>query len=152
VYRSSHLQFGDLDGDGRTDVFNVRNGEWSWSRSATTRWARLNDDLADIDDVVLGDFDGNGRCDVAYESGDLWRFARGGRGTAIRLRDEDVDWNDGIEKGVVGRFMQGERDVFLRFPEFELLSRVITGLYFVRWSYGSPSGDSFVAHSRQNMR
>jgi FG-GAP-like repeat len=150
VYRSDHLRFGDFDGDGRTDVFNVRNGEWSWSRSASTRWARLNDDLADIDDVVLGDFDGDGRCDVAYESGDLWKFARGGRGTAIRLRDKDADLNRSIEKGVVGRFVAGRRDVFLRFPApLPLFTR---SLNFVRWYYRSPSGDPFVAHSRQNMR
>jgi hypothetical protein len=154
VYRADHLRFGDFDGDGRTDVFNVRNGEWSWSRSAATHWLRLNDDLASIDDVVLGDFDGDRRCDVAYASGDLWKFARGGRGTAIRLREKDADWNRNIETGVVGRFIAGRRDVFLRFPEFKLppLSLVITGLKFARWYYGSPSGDSFVAHSRQNMR
>jgi type II secretory pathway pseudopilin PulG len=153
VYRSRHLRLCDFDGDGRSDVFNVRNGEWSWSRSASTRWSRLNDDLASVDNVVLGDFDGDARCDVAYESGDLWRFARGGRGRTIRLRDKDADWNRSIKRGVVGRFVAGRRDVFLRFPELKLpLLPVITGLNFVRWHYASPNGDSFVAHSRQNMR
>jgi FG-GAP-like repeat len=153
VYRSDHLRFCDFDGDGRTDVFNVRNSEWSWSRSAASTWLRLNADLASIDDVVLGDFDGDRRCDVAFESGDLWKFARRGRGTAIRLRDKDADWNRSIKKGVVGRFRAGRRDVFLRFPEFRPLPSVtFTGLNFVSWHYGLPSGDSFVAHSRQNMR
>jgi FG-GAP-like repeat len=156
VYRSDHLRFGDFDGDGRTDAFNVRNGEWSWSRSASARWARLNDELAEIDDVVLGDFDGDGRCDVAYASGNLWKFTRGGRGPAIRLRDSHADLNRSIGIGVVGRFVAGRRDVFLRFPGVRLTPQPtpqpVHNLEFVRWQYPSPSGDVFVPHSRQNMR
>lgn len=153
-YRSDHLRFGDFDDDGRTDVFNVRNGEWSWSSGGATPWARLNDDLASLDDVVLGDFNGDGRCDVAFESGDLWRFASGGRGAAIRLRNKDADLNRSIKEGVVGRFVSGTGDTFLRFPKIVRpgLPLIITGLNFARWYYGSPTGDSFVSHSRQNMR
>jgi hypothetical protein len=153
-YRSRDLRFGDFDDDGRTDVFNVRNEEWSWSSGGATPWARLNDDLASIDDVVLGDFDGDGRCDIAFESGDLWRFASGGRGAAISLRSKDADLNRSIKEGVAGRFVAGTRDTFLRFPKIVRpgLSLIITGHNFVRWHYGSPTGDAFVSHSRQNMR
>jgi hypothetical protein len=152
-HRSADLRFGDFDGDGRTDVFGVR-GEWSWSSGGATRWARLNDDLASIDGVVVGDFDGDGRDDVAFESGDQWRLASGGRGAAIRLRGRDADGNRSLKKGVVGRFAAGARDTFLRFPEvkFPPLPLTVTGLNFVRWHYGAPGGDAFVAHSRQNMR
>ncbi len=154
IYRSRDLRFCDLNGDGRTDVFNERVGEWSWSSAGTTRWMRLNDDRASIDDVVLGDFDGDRRCDVAFEDGDLWRFASGGRGTAIRLRDKDADQNRSIKNGVVGRFVTGPRDTFVRFGRIRIpaLGVTFTGLDLVRWYHGIPTGDAFVGHSRQNMR
>ena len=57
-----------------------------------------------------------------------------------------------IKAGVVGRFVAGTRDAFLRFPRIELPPiGATTGLKFVRWYYGSGS-HSFAAHSRQNMR
>jgi hypothetical protein len=69
-FRVHDLRFGDFDGDGKTDVFGVTSGTWSYSKSAQGFWADgyLQQSLAPVDALVVADFDGDGRADVATSS------------------------------------------------------------------------------------
>lgn len=51
---------------------------------------------------------------------------------------------------MVGRFLAGTKDVFVRYSEYVAVP--YTGKAFVRWYIGAPSGDGFEPHSSRNMR
>ena len=69
------LLIGDLDGDGRDDLFRTTGSEWQWSRSGTVAWAKRNTSSATS--LVLGDFDGDGQDDVFSVGGGGWRISKG---------------------------------------------------------------------------
>jgi hypothetical protein len=70
-FRVKDLRFGDFDGDGKTDVFGVVSGTWSYSKSATGSWSDgyLQQALTDsVDGLFVADFNGDGFADVAMAS------------------------------------------------------------------------------------
>jgi hypothetical protein len=148
------MRLGDFDGDGKTDVFSMVLGQWSWSRSGTGSWKKLNDRLVNgIGNVRLGDFNGDGKTDVAFAanpiSGPTWYYASAGKGAAIQLRVAAGGYNTNLHRGVVGRFLAGSKDVFVRYSEY--VAPAYTGKSLVAWYIGAP-GDGFVPHSSRNMR
>ncbi|HEX8793095.1 MAG TPA: FG-GAP-like repeat-containing protein [Polyangiaceae bacterium] len=69
---SSHvaadLRFGDLDGNGITDVFTIDGGRWAYSSGARAPWNHLSGPCTgSMSGVVLGDFDGDGTADVGQQ-------------------------------------------------------------------------------------
>ncbi|QCB94994.1 FG-GAP-like repeat-containing protein [Cellulomonas shaoxiangyii] len=74
---TSSYQFGDLDGDGRDDVFLVWNNSWLMSSGGTTGWQRLGGDPNAGTNITLGDFDGDGKDDVfwAWAHDGNWRIS-----------------------------------------------------------------------------
>jgi hypothetical protein len=65
---ASQLRFGDFDGDGKTDVFAIQNGRWSYSSAAVATWQAIPGapSTSDLNGLVFGDFDGDGRTDVGH--------------------------------------------------------------------------------------
>jgi hypothetical protein len=112
-FRRKDLLFGDLDGDGNTDVFSVvSNGSsntWSYSKSATGSWASgyLRAALKNtMSDLVLADFNGDGIADVGYSCGPgCWAISYSGtqNSTGHNLG------SFGLVNGGVGRFTGGPR-------------------------------------------
>jgi hypothetical protein len=66
-YRVSALRFGDFNGDGKTDVFGLANGDASVTYAGTVNWQTLWPGAAsylDIDNLQVADFNGDGRADI----------------------------------------------------------------------------------------
>ena len=77
--RSDHLRFCDFNGDGKTDVFSLANGQWSVSYGGASGWQRLNSKLSsDLGELAFGDFNGDGRCDIARAYHNSWQISYGG--------------------------------------------------------------------------
>jgi hypothetical protein len=91
-----NLLFGDLDGDGRTDVFtqmvnpetddeNCKKGDNAWmvSWGGISPWECINHSQWSLKDFYIGDFVGDGRDDVFFARGDWWFVSDGGRGPFV---------------------------------------------------------------------
>ncbi len=89
VRNPAALQGVDLNGDGKTDVFTVKEGRWLVSYGAREPYAELNKlPNVKLERMGFGDFDGDGRSDVFLvpEAGN-WRISMGGIGPLHHLND-----------------------------------------------------------------
>lgn len=84
------FRFHDFDGDGKTDVFVVKNGQWLFSSAGDAAWETLNSTFVKKNighqDLRFGDFNGDGKMDVFLELDGYWGYVSGGRGKFIRLQ------------------------------------------------------------------
>lgn len=80
------LLVGDLDGDGRDDVFGASAGRWRWANPDGGSWADLAASGVDVDQLALVDLDGDGVDDVFYGDGSTWRWSRGGAASWATLK------------------------------------------------------------------
>jgi hypothetical protein len=81
VLPASWYRFGDLNGDGKDDVFLAHpDGRWLVSYGGTTGWQQINGDPNAAGDVILGDLNGDGKDDVfwAWAVDGNWRVSWGG--------------------------------------------------------------------------
>ncbi len=95
------LQFGDFNGDTKTDVFatlfsTVLNAyQWLYSPSGTDSFVTLNSTIFPPDRLALGDFNGDGKTDVfiAALNGATyqWSYSPGGSGILVSLAHADTD-------------------------------------------------------------
>lgn len=99
-YRAHELRFGDLDGDGITDVMAIFDDSWQarFDGPLTVQWKEFGAYPAyvdDLDEIVIGDFDHDGDDDVAwwedswipFTDGAWWFDGDQGR---EKLRDTDT--------------------------------------------------------------
>jgi hypothetical protein len=59
------LRFGDIDGDGITDVISISGGTLSFSSGARHVWSPLGVSLQSMDGIFVADLDGDGFADIA---------------------------------------------------------------------------------------
>lgn len=109
----SDYRFHDFDGDGKTDVFTVKNGQWLFSSAGATTWKTLNAAFADQNirakNLRFGDFNGDGKMDVFLEQKGYWGYVSGGKGRFIQLRKAETT----IDKIGFGDFNgDGKTDLF----------------------------------------
>ena len=76
---ATQLRFGDFDNDGKTDVFAIVGGRWSYSSAAAGSWQAIpgapgNSDVASF---IVGDFDADGRTDIGQYYTDGWDSSTG---------------------------------------------------------------------------
>jgi hypothetical protein len=71
-------QFGDFDGDGKTDLFRISGNQWQYSSAGTGPWTNLATDATPQVELRFGDFDGDGKTDVFRVSGNQWQTSRSG--------------------------------------------------------------------------
>jgi hypothetical protein len=89
VRNPAALQGVDMNGDGKTDIFTVKEGRWLVSYSATEPYALLsNQPPIKLERMGFGDFDGDGRTDVFVVPEDsYWRVSLGGIGPMAQLNE-----------------------------------------------------------------
>lgn len=106
---ASELLVGDMDGDGRDDVFGTTGSSWRWANPDGGTWSTLATSSVDIDQLHLGDLDGDGIDDVFYATGSAWQWSRSGTSSWATLRSSA--W--GAEEVALGDFDgDGAMDVF----------------------------------------
>lgn len=81
------LLVGDLDGDGRDDVFGLSAGTWRWANPDGGSWASLASSGAALSSLALADLDGDGTDDVFYANGSAWYWSSHGTTSWSKLTD-----------------------------------------------------------------
>ena len=87
----------DFDGDGKTDIFTAKNGQFLYSSAGKTTWKTLNSRYAHAgltsDDLRFGDFNGDKKMDVFFKYKGYYGYVSVGNSQFIRLRKADVPLN-----------------------------------------------------------
>ena len=72
------LLFGDLDGDGRTDVIALHDANIDVSWGGVSLSQTINVTAWKLSDMAVGDFGGDGRAEFFLATGTQWFYAPGG--------------------------------------------------------------------------
>ena len=105
----SELLVGDLDGDGRDDVFNSTGSAWRYANPDGGSWTSLASSGVSLDQLALVDLDGDGRDDVFRASGSEWSWSRSGTSSWATLKSSSY----GLDSVGFGDFNgDGAMDVF----------------------------------------
>ena len=51
------LRFGDFDGDGKTDIFYTRDGQWNVWYGSTRAWTPTQSARSAVSQLLFGEFD-----------------------------------------------------------------------------------------------
>lgn len=106
---AADLLVGDLDGDGRDDVFGSSGSQWRWANPDGGSWASLATSSAALATLALADFDGDGVDDVFTASGGSWWWSKSGAASWAELRASPY----GLDEVGFGDFDgDGRADVF----------------------------------------
>ena len=79
------LRFGDFDGDGRTDLFYTRAGQWRVWSGATRLWRATQTSDKPVSGLRFGDFDSRRGTDVAGVNRSGWAYSSGAATSWIPL-------------------------------------------------------------------
>lgn len=92
----SNRHYADFNGDGKDDIFIIKNGQFLMSSAATTSWETLNTRFVranfSIHDLRFGDFNGDQKEDVFFEWKGNYGYISAGKGAFIPLRKADLFW------------------------------------------------------------
>lgn len=105
----SELLVGDLDGDGRDDVFDSTGSEWRYANPDGGSWTTLASSGTALSQLALVDLDGDGVDDVFWADGSAWQWSRSGRSSWATLKTSsagraDVAFGDFDGDGAVDVF------------------------------------------------
>jgi len=95
----SELEVGDLNGDGKADIFNATGSVWRVSYGGNTGWKTLISTT--VTDVAIGDMNGDGADDVFWQAAKNWYYRPNGTGSVVKLA---------ASKTSVGRIHLGDFD------------------------------------------
>jgi FG-GAP-like repeat len=106
------LLFGDFDGDGRTDVVAMRNGQLVVSWGGISAFDVLNANplpCSSIADMAVGDFNGDGHPDIFCADGNKWWISYGGNTSFVPVntssfRVKDILFGDFDHDGTTDVF------------------------------------------------
>ena len=79
------MRFGDFDGDGLTDMFEVRGKQWAVWYGRTRAWTATQSSDTPVDELLLGEFDAVRGTDVAAVKKGGWALSSGSRGGFTRF-------------------------------------------------------------------
>ncbi len=104
------LLVGDMDGDGRDDVFESTGSAWRFANPDGGSWASLATSSVSLGNLALADLDGDGTDDVFYADGSRWYWSRSGTTSWAELRESAY----GRDQVLLGDFDgDGADDVFV---------------------------------------
>jgi hypothetical protein len=84
----SELRVGDFDGDGKTDLFYTRNGQWWIWYGKTRLWTSAQTSSLPITELLFGEFDAVRGTDVAAVTSGMWAISSGGMGSWTKLNNK----------------------------------------------------------------
>jgi hypothetical protein len=79
------LRFGDFDGDGKTDMFYTRGGQWYVWYAKTRTWTPTQTSSAKIGELLFGDFDAVRGTDVVAVRNNAWSYSSASTSSWLRL-------------------------------------------------------------------
>jgi hypothetical protein len=82
---AAELAVGDMNGDGRDDVFQAVGTLWVYSPSGRREWFVLRNSELRLRKLGLGDFNGDGKTDVFTQDGSRWLISDGGTSPFAQL-------------------------------------------------------------------
>ena len=80
------LLVGDLNGDGKDDVFTSTGAAWRYANPNGGSWTSLASSAVDLSALALVDLDGDGTDDVFYANGTSWQWSKGGTSSWATLK------------------------------------------------------------------
>lgn len=81
----ANLRFGDFDGDGLTDIFSTRGGQWQVWYGSLKDWRPTQTSGHAISHFLFGEFDEHKGTDVAAITGGKWQISSGSLGSWTEL-------------------------------------------------------------------
>jgi hypothetical protein len=83
---AEELLVGDLDGDGKDDVFGSTGTAWRYANPAGGSWSALATTSEGLSRIALVDLDGDGRDDVFRADGSSWSWSKSGTASWATLK------------------------------------------------------------------
>jgi hypothetical protein len=146
------LLFGNFDGDGRTDVVAMRNGQLVVSWGGISAFDVLNYGplpCSSMSDMAVGDFDGDGHPDIFCADGTTWWVSFGGNTAFVPIQTSSFrvanlgfgDFNGDGTTDVIGVVGYGNSNYY----QASFSPRSMPGSLFSGWTPLQPALTNSVA-------
>ena len=141
------MRVGDLDGDGKDDVFNSTGSAWRFANPDGGSWATLATSGTPLSDLALVDLDGDGTDDVFNATGTTWRWSKSGTGSWATLKTSsygstEVGFGDFNGDGAVDVFTtDGTRWSYHPGGSGDPVDLAVSGVALASLAFGDFDGD-----------